>query len=115
MMSENGSRTRGIYRDLLLIAALLLGLGFPYSSALAAGLPDQAFIFGVVGHSQHYGLTCEARSASDWAAFWGVSLTEEQILAELPRSESLTEGLHSVAVRRKVSLESQNRTPGLPA
>ena len=66
----------------LAMAAVPCGLGF------AADLPGSAMIQGVVGHPQSYSLSCEARSAVDWAAYWGVSLSEADFLASLPRSDN---------------------------
>ncbi len=55
--------------------------------ARAAALPEQAFVSGVTGHAQSYGLSCESRSAADVAAFWGASVSETEILNALPRSD----------------------------
>lgn len=55
--------------------------------ARAQDLPDAAAVYGVNGHPQGRSLSCESRSAADWAAFWGVSISEETFLGELPRSD----------------------------
>lgn len=69
-----------------------------FTSALAANstepvdIPDQAYISGVVGRAQQYTLSCESRSAADWAAYWGVSIDETEFLNRLPRSDNPNEG-----------------------
>lgn len=50
-------------------------------------LPDEASIPGVIGYAQLYSLDCEARSAVDWAGFFGVSIDENEFLDRLPRSD----------------------------
>jgi uncharacterized protein YvpB len=62
------------------------------SAATGNSLPNTAYITGVVGHAQGYSLSCESRSAADWAAFWGVSLGEEEFLNALPRADDPDEG-----------------------
>ncbi len=61
-------------------------------SARASDLPAQAYISGVVGHAQRFSLSCEARSAADWAAYWGVNIDEAQFLDRLPESDNPNEG-----------------------
>ena len=51
-------------------------------------LPESAYVSGVVGHPQTYVLSCESRSAADWAAFWGVEVSELEFLDLLPRSDN---------------------------
>lgn len=67
------------------IIALLGGLALPTLSTRAA-LPKAAHISGMPAHAQSLSLSCEARSAADWAAFWGVKISEQKFLAMLPRS-----------------------------
>ncbi len=55
-------------------------------------IPDQASVRGLVGHPQSLGLSCEARSAVDWAAFFGVSIGEIEFLNNLPRSDNPEKG-----------------------
>lgn len=64
---------------------------------LADGLPDAADIRDVTGrslqgHAQTYLLSCESRSAVDWAAYWGVAIKERKFLNNLPRSDNPDEG-----------------------
>lgn len=57
-----------------------------------AQIPDQAYISGVTGHAQAYSLSCESRSAADWAAYWGVYVDETGFLNRMPRSDNPNEG-----------------------
>lgn len=68
---------------LILCLILLLPIQEGFGS-----LPKQAFIKGVVGHKQALSLSCESRSAVDWAAFWGVKIGERKFLNKLPRSDN---------------------------
>jgi len=69
----------------LLCILCMLGGSLP---AAAGTLPDSAYVPGLTAHAQGYTLSCEARSAVDWAAFWGVSLDETQFLADLAYSDN---------------------------
>jgi uncharacterized protein YvpB/LysM repeat protein len=62
------------------------------STAQGDSLPDEAYIPGVNGHAQSYSLSCESRSAADWAAFWGASIGETEFLQALPRSDNPDDG-----------------------
>jgi len=46
----------------------------------------------VVGHPQLYTLDCEARSAVDLAAFFGVEIDERDFLSKLPKSDNPEDG-----------------------
>jgi uncharacterized protein YvpB/LysM repeat protein len=70
-----------------LLISLVLVAAFPWT-ARASTIPDSAYIPGVTGHAQGHSLSCEARSAVDWAAYWGVSISESEFLANLPRSDN---------------------------
>jgi uncharacterized protein YvpB len=74
-------------RRALLLICLLSALLHP-QPARAGSPPESALIQGVNGHAQSYTLSCEARSAVDWAAFWGVSIREKKFLNRLPRSDN---------------------------
>jgi uncharacterized protein YvpB len=52
------------------------------------GLPSAYTISGVSGHAQAHTLSCEARSAVDWAAFYGVSISENTFQSGLPTSDN---------------------------
>lgn len=50
--------------------------------------PASARVDGVNGNAQLYSLDCEARSAVDLAAFYGVSIDEIEFLSKLPQSDN---------------------------
>ncbi|MBP9041414.1 MAG: C39 family peptidase [Anaerolineaceae bacterium] len=52
------------------------------------GIPSSAEISGLVGYAQNHNLSCEARSAVDWARYYGVSISEADFLAQLPISDN---------------------------
>ena len=54
--------------------------------------PAEASVDGVVGHTQLYTLDCEARSAVDLAAFFGVDIDEKEFLRKLPKSDNPEDG-----------------------
>jgi uncharacterized protein YvpB len=58
----------------------------------ADALPEEVYIRGVEGHAQSLFLSCESRSAADWAAFWDVDIRERKFLAQLPRSQNPDKG-----------------------
>lgn len=72
--------------SLILIAFCLVTL--PQHPARAGQPPPSAFIEGVVGHPQQRNLSCESRSATDLAAFWGVAFTEDDFFRRLPKSDN---------------------------
>jgi uncharacterized protein YvpB len=70
--------------------------GGPAAAATSAPtplpLPESAAVEGVVGHRQALPLSCEARSASDWAAFFGAVVREREFLRALPESDDPDRG-----------------------
>lgn len=74
--------------------ALVLGLVvfIPGLLAQANSLPAEAHVDGVIGHPQKHLISCESRSAADWAAFFGTRVGENEILDLLPRSDNPEEG-----------------------
>jgi uncharacterized protein YvpB len=58
----------------------------------AADLPPSARVFGVVGHRQSLPLSCESRSAADWAAYFGVIIDELEFMNALPHSDDPDRG-----------------------
>ncbi len=71
----------------VLFAGILASLFCPIP-VQADPLPETAIIVGVEGHAQGFTLSCESRSAVDWAAFWDVDIREREFLAQLPRSDN---------------------------
>jgi uncharacterized protein YvpB len=50
-------------------------------------LPARALITNIVGRRQTYSLSCEARSAADWAGYFGFSIDELDFHSRLPLSD----------------------------
>lgn len=55
-------------------------------------IPESAFVEGFVGYEQTYNLDCEARSAVDLAAWFGVNISHAEFLYNLPKSDDPNEG-----------------------
>jgi len=51
-------------------------------------LPAEAHLADIRGHAQTYALSCEARSAADWAGYFGVAIDESEFLYRLPVSDN---------------------------
>ncbi len=75
----------------ILLVVMVLNIVF-FSIARGDSLPDSAYIPGVIGHPQSYAISCEARSAVDLAAFWGISIGESEFLQALPSSDNPDQG-----------------------
>lgn len=58
----------------------------------ADGLPASAQVSGVHSYLQAHMLSCESRSAVDFAAFFGVSISEDDFLSHLPESDNPDRG-----------------------
>lgn len=79
---------RLFYRLLTILAAtglLAAALSVPVN---AGDIPESTILSGVWGHSQTYNLSCESRSAADWAGYFGVYISETEFLDRLPRSDN---------------------------
>lgn len=77
---------------MLIIIGLTLGFFVSASLAQTGDLPNRVVISGLQGRAQRFNLSCESRSAVDWAAFWGVRIGEKQFLKNLPRSDNPDRG-----------------------
>ncbi len=55
---------------------------------ITSTLLDEAFIEGIKGRWPAYSLDCEARSAVDWAAFFGYEIDEIEFFSALPTSDN---------------------------
>jgi uncharacterized protein YvpB len=64
----------------------------PAPSVHAEDMPPSALVEGVVGHPQERNLSCESRSATDLAAYWGAGFTEDDFLRRLPKSDNPQRG-----------------------
>ena len=82
---------KNLWRQVVLWISLALTFGLAQASR-ADALPDSAFVSGVVGHPQSHSLSCEARSAVDWMAFWGIGASEDDFLSQLERSDNPDRG-----------------------
>jgi uncharacterized protein YvpB len=51
-------------------------------------LPESYYIEDIYGYRQWFSLSCEARSAVDWAAYFGVTIYEYNFQQELPLSDN---------------------------
>lgn len=83
--------SRRFHLILALIFVLTLFLVLP-SGVSAQEIPGEAYVCCVYGSPQSYSLSCEARAAVDWAAFFGYALSEYDFLAALPSSDNPDEG-----------------------
>lgn len=57
-----------------------------FQLASADDIPSEAYVTGFVGHPQQHMLTCEIRSATDVANFWGLTISEDELFKMLPSS-----------------------------
>ncbi len=64
----------------------------PTPAGVSQALPAEAQVEGVRGHRQSLPLSCESRSAADWAAFFGVAIDELEFLGRLPTSDDPDRG-----------------------
>ena len=55
-------------------------------------LPSSAYINNIWGYPQSFNLSCESRSASDFARYFGVTFSELEFLYALPVSDNPDEG-----------------------
>jgi uncharacterized protein YvpB len=53
---------------------------------ITAAPPERAAVQNLLGHKQALPLSCESRSAADWAAFFGVKIDELEFFRALPAS-----------------------------
>lgn len=59
----------------------------PEPTPTPAGPPANASIDPIIGYAQSYALSCESRSAVDWAHYFGVAIDETEFLLRLPLSD----------------------------
>lgn len=64
----------------------------PPTEAPSDGLPSEAFIGGIVGYPQSLPLSCESRSAVDWARFFGTDIGEMDFQYGLPVTDNPNTG-----------------------
>jgi len=73
---------------LVTLALCLMITSAHLSVAVADDLPPSTMVEGVAGHPQQRNLSCESRSATDLAAYWGVDFTEDAFFRRLPKSDN---------------------------
>lgn len=61
-------------------------------SSQGVKLPYSAEIDGIYGYSQALPLSCESRSAADWARYFGIEIDELDLMNHLPQSANPEEG-----------------------
>lgn len=64
----------------------------PHPEPTSDGLPVSYAISGVDGYDQTHRLSCESRSAVDWARFMGVEISEDTFQYALPSSDDPDSG-----------------------
>jgi uncharacterized protein YvpB len=64
----------------------------PTAQPPANGFTGSAFVNGITGVNQSHSLSCESRSAVDWARFYGVSIAEDTFQSQLPQSDDPDSG-----------------------
>ncbi len=78
----------------LVVVVALLGIASlvarraPPARPAPPPLPEQTLLFNAQGQAQAYNLSCESRSASDLAKFWGRDVAEDEFLKRLPRADN---------------------------
>ncbi len=70
------------------VVAFCVVVSLLHWTALADEPPPSASVEGVVGYPQEHDLSCESRSATDLAAFWGVPFAEDDFFRRLPKSDN---------------------------
>jgi uncharacterized protein YvpB len=64
----------------------------PTRTPIRPTLPASALVKGMYGYGQLFPLSCEARSAADWARHFGITIHELDFLGKLPKSKNPEEG-----------------------
>lgn len=64
----------------------------PFPSPTNDGLPSSYSISNIYGYDQSHRLSCESRSAVDWARFYGISIEEDTFQYSLPVSDDPDSG-----------------------
>lgn len=60
----------------------------PATAPLSAGLPASAQVSRIYGYGQLLALSCESRSAADWARHFGIGIHEMEFFALLPKTSN---------------------------
>jgi len=81
-----------VKRTIAAIITLCIGVLLSSSIVHADEIPPAAFVEGLIGHPQEHNLSCESRSATDLAAFWNETFTEDEFFYRLPKSDNPHKG-----------------------
>jgi len=76
----------------LILLLLLCALVLPAAAPIKEELPEVFFIKDISGRGQAFSLSCESRSATDLAIFWGIEFEEITFLGSLPVSDNPEKG-----------------------
>jgi uncharacterized protein YvpB len=81
-------RTAAAAVTLYIVASLLAPTALADELLPDGPPPASAAVEGLVGHPQEHNLSCESRSATDLAAFWGKAVAEGDFFRRLPKSDN---------------------------
>lgn len=87
-VSDNSRHDTGSLNGWCLAAVINDEPASPPPDPPSPDLPRQAQVTGLSGRSQSLPLSCESRSAVDWAAFFGVRINEIDFQFNLPQSDN---------------------------
>lgn len=76
----------------LLLSLTAVGDAVDPAIGRAEDLPPSVMLEGLIGHPQQRNLSCESRSATDLAAYWGADFTEDAFFRRLPKSDNPQRG-----------------------
>jgi subtilisin-like proprotein convertase family protein len=87
-VSDNSRHDTGVLNNWCLAAVIKDEPAQPPTDPPIPDLPRQAQVTGLSGRSQSLPLSCESRSAVDWAAYFGVRINEIDFHFNLPESDN---------------------------
>ena len=80
--------TAAVPLALCIVASLLSSIAYADDLLPDGPPPASAAVEGLVGHPQEHNLSCESRSATDLASFWGKAFAEDDFFRRLPKSDN---------------------------
>lgn len=72
----------------LLLSVTAVADSLEAASEQADEPPPSVMVKGLIGHPQQRNLSCESRSTTDLAAYWGADFTEHTFFRRLPKSDN---------------------------